>query len=567
MDRLDNAKRPAKRSLPLRWMVLLPFLVQISVAVGLTGYLSIRNGQAAISDMAKKLEQSGSKQVEQHLNSYLTLPPKINQVNINAIEAGDLNLQDLRKVGQSFCSQMQNFDIGYISFANPQGNFIGVERLDDGNLLINEQSANTQGKLDVYATKPNCDRAAKTATKDDYQPLEESWYADAAKVGKPIWSSIYNWDDKPEVISVSASYPIYTNDRKLRGVLSIDLILTQISTFLKGLKVSSGARTFLIERDGFLIATSTDEQPYKLAGGKAQRLKAVDSKDAVIRSATQKLTSQFQKLGAIKGESSLETTIDGQRHFLHVSPWQDNLGLDWLIVVAVPESDFLGQVENNTRQTIILCFLALVGATIVGIFTSRWIVKPIQQLSQASNQLANGDWQTEVPASNIAEINSLARSFSRMKQQIQAQMSGLTQDKQALQEQVADQNQTMTQILRLLQEGQGTGSDQQFELGKMLGTLSKQIKYPVLSMQKELKNANQDIQVILEQLQSYQDNLEKLPPELRDSLADHDVNLLIQDLKKRLSVMDASTARIDDISDNLKSFVQQIDASKSPAQR
>jgi HAMP domain-containing protein len=549
------------RSIPLRWMVLVPFLIQICAAVGLTGYLSIRNGQQAINDLARKLEQASSKRVEQHLNSYLSLPPKLNQINVNGIDAKTLDMQDFRKVGQVLCNQMQNFDVGYISFANPQGQFLGIERLDNGNLLINEQSAATQSKLDVYRTTSKCDRDAKVETKSDYQPLEESWYTDAVKAGKPIWSSIYNWDDKPEVISVSASYPLYNSDRKLQGVLSIDVILTQLGNFLKTLKVSPAARTFLIERDGLLIASSANEAPYKLVSNKAERLKAIDSKDKVIRGATQKLFEQFKQLNSVKGEQSVEVTIEGERHFLHVSPWQDALGLDWLIVVAVPESDFLGQVQANTRQTILLCFLALIGAIGVGILTSRWLVKPIQQLSLASNDLAKGNWETTAPASNITEINALARSFNWMTQQLKSQMSGLAQDKQALQDQVDDQNQTLSEMLKMLRNGQGNQAEQEFEIGKMLGGLSNRIKYPVLSMQKELKHANQDLEVLLTHLQSYQRNLAKLPPELQTQMAGDDLTALIQDLQKRLSVVDAGAAKIDDLSDNLRVFVRQIDES------
>jgi adenylate cyclase len=550
---LATPMRSLSPSIPLRWMVLVPFLVQICAAVGLTGYLSIRNGQQAVNDLAIKLEQANSKRVQQHLDSYLSLPPRMNQMNVNAIEFGDLNLQDLGKVGRTLCSQMQNFDVGYISFANPQGSFIGVERLDTGSLLINEQSPSTGGKLDVYGTTPKCDRATKTETKPDYNPLEENWYSDAAKQGKPIWSSIYNWDDKPEVMSVSASYPLYTSDRQLRGVLSIDVILTQLSTFLQNLKVSPSSRTFLIERDGLLIASSANEQPYRLVNAKAERLKAVDSKDAVIRGATQKIAEDFQQFSSIHRDHSLETTIDGQRHFLHVQPWQDKLGLDWLIVVAVPESDFLGQVQANTRQTVVLCFLALLGTIAVGIVTSRWIIRPIQRLSQASKGLAEGKWRV-IPESNIAEIGALARSYNTMGQQLQAQMSDLTQDKEALESQVADQNQTLNQMLKMMQSGQAS----QKPLGKMLGTISNRIKFPVLSMRKELKGANQDVQVILEQLQAYEVNLSQLPPELSSQLASSDMNLIIQDLQKRLSVIDASTNRIDNVSDNLKSFVRQM---------
>lgn len=43
------------------------------------------------------------------------------------------------------------------------------------------------------------------------------------------------------------------------------------------------------------------------------------------------------------------------------------VGLVWLIVVIVPETDFMAQINANTRTTILLCFAALVGSTVIGI--------------------------------------------------------------------------------------------------------------------------------------------------------------------------------------------------------
>ncbi len=44
------AKVSAK--LPLRTVLVIPFVVQIFAAVGLTGYLSFKNGQKAVDDLA-----------------------------------------------------------------------------------------------------------------------------------------------------------------------------------------------------------------------------------------------------------------------------------------------------------------------------------------------------------------------------------------------------------------------------------------------------------------------------------------------------------------------------------
>lgn len=58
---------------------------------------------------------------------------------------------------------------------------------------------------------------------------------------------------------------------------------------------------------------------------------------------------------------------------MQVTPWKDKWGLDWLVVVVVPESDFMEQINANTRTTILLCLGALGVAIALGIYTSRWI--------------------------------------------------------------------------------------------------------------------------------------------------------------------------------------------------
>jgi hypothetical protein len=80
--------------------------------------------------------------------------------------------------------------------------------------------------------------------------------------------------------------------------------------------------------------------------------------------------------------------LNARHQFVQVTPWQDEFGLDWLVIVVVPESDFMAQINANTRTTILLCFAALGVASVLGIYTSRWIARPILRLSQASKAIA-----------------------------------------------------------------------------------------------------------------------------------------------------------------------------------
>ncbi|MDM9384773.1 hypothetical protein QUB80_29385 [Chlorogloeopsis sp. ULAP01] len=54
-------KNPKK--LPLCLILVVPFVLQIFVAVGLVGYLSFKNGQKAVNDLTDQLIDKASQQV------------------------------------------------------------------------------------------------------------------------------------------------------------------------------------------------------------------------------------------------------------------------------------------------------------------------------------------------------------------------------------------------------------------------------------------------------------------------------------------------------------------------
>jgi PAS domain S-box-containing protein len=452
LNRLVSKVSP---KVPLGTVLIVPFVLQIFAAVGLTGYLSFRNGQQAVNKLVTQLQIEQSDRIDTHLDTYLATPNQINQINLDALELGLLDLNNFQTTGRYFWKQMRTFDVGYISFGNKDGEFIGVERLDNGSLLINEVSKSNPGKLFVWATDNQGNRT-KVQELKNWEPRKEAWYVDAVKAGKPLWSQIYQWEDKPEVISISSSYPVYNKTKTIAGVLSIDLLLSQISQFLNEIKVSKSGQTFILEGDGLLVASSSTEAPFRVVDGKAKRLRASDSKEPLIRLTTQYLTKHYKNLSEINTTQQLKLTLEGQRQFVQVTPWRDKLGLDWLIVVVVPESDFMQEINANTRTTILLCIAALILATIIGIFTSRWIVKPILRLNASAKALALGQWEQTVEMKRSDELGELAKSFNSMAKQLQesfATLEAKNAEMRGLNEALTQSESRLTQFLEAVPVG------------------------------------------------------------------------------------------------------------------
>ncbi len=416
------------RLFSLRLVLILPFVAQIFAAVGLVGYLSYRNGQKAVNNLAAQLRNEVTGRTKQHLDKYLASPKEINKINLAALEVGLVSLQDFERLGRFFWKQMQIYNVGYINFGDPGGGFIGVERISDNQFEILEDKPDPQNPsrrvLSTYSTDNQGNRQQLIRTRSGVILNQEDWYTVAVRAGRPLWTNIYQWSDKPEVLSISASYPVYRGNQLL-GVFGTDLIVSQIKEFLNELQGEKSGQVFIMERSGLLVASSGKTKAYQVKNGKVDRIAATESEDLLLRATAEKITGQFPGLSDIQASQRLDFNFDRENYFVQVTPYQDELGLDWLIVVTVPESAFMTEINANNRTTIALSLLSLAIATCLGIYTSRWIAKPILRLVQSSKAMSQGDLDQQVEGGNIREIKILSQSFNHMAAQLKTAFTGL----------------------------------------------------------------------------------------------------------------------------------------------
>jgi hypothetical protein len=218
------------KGFPLRLILVLPFVLQVVGAVGLVGYLSFKNGQQAVNDIAERLMDKSSNLVSERLDNYLATPQKINQINLNAIALGLLDLKDFKTAGHYLWKQMQAYpDFTYNAYALKAGEFAGAGKFLDGQgVTVDEQSSATNWKNYIYTTDSHGNRTKVAVVYSDYDPRTESWYKDAIKAGKPIWGSVYDWDGETLAgyLSITATAPIYNTKNQLVGAM-----LGRLSTY------------------------------------------------------------------------------------------------------------------------------------------------------------------------------------------------------------------------------------------------------------------------------------------------------------------------------------------------
>jgi HAMP domain-containing protein len=417
------------RALPLQLVLIIPFVLQIFGAVGLVGYLSFKNGEKAVHDLTERLMDRTSSEVNHHLEDYLAIPHQLNYINANALRMGLLDTRDRKAIAKYFWHQMQSYDVTYISLNLTNGAGTGAARYDGKTVTLDDTAPKTPSlpkNSTTYSTDSEGNPVQPILTAS-WDGLNEPVYTEPVKAGKPTWVRIYTYYDPayPPYIAASAGQPVYDARQNLLGVVAVDLHLLKLSEFLQTLDIARSGKVFILERDGMLVANSGQEKPFTVVNHEIKRLKASESSNPVIQAIAKQLQPRLANFPSSAETQKLKLAIQGESHRVHLVPWSDRYGLKWWVVMVVPESNFMAQINANTQTTILLCLGALGLATLSGILTARWIANPINKLNQASQAMAAGDLEQTVQQGSIQELNLLARSFNHMAGQLRESFTAL----------------------------------------------------------------------------------------------------------------------------------------------
>ncbi len=491
---LNFSARIAKR-LPLRTTLVVPFVVQIVAAVSLVGYLSFRNGQEAVSDLANQLQHEVARRIEDRLGDFLAVPHKITEINAREATLGQLDLSNERQLEQQFWQQSQLFpSTSYIYVGTAAGEFSGAEQVENSRPRVAYWRQDLpNGEFRTYLTDATGERTTIFSVVPDYDLFGRPWYQAAEAVKRPTWGEIYVWSAPYPNVALPAVRPFYNENGELAAVFAVDLSLLSIGEFLSTLEIGDSGEVFIVERDGMLVSSSTNDPPFIETESGQERLPAERSNSHLIRATVDFLDSKFSELSLINREQQLSFTVDRTRQLVQVTPYRDRYGLNWLIVVVVPEADFMAQIHENTRTTIRLCLIALAIATVVGIFTARWISRPILRLNQAAREIAAGQLDQNVRTPSIRELRDLAGSFNSMAQQLRKSFAALADRNRDLEQARADLALANEQLEDKVEER----TAQLVQANAEIAALNQRLKAENLRMSAELEVAKELQEIVL----------------------------------------------------------------------
>ena len=426
--------------------MILPFILQLTVGIGTIGYFSFQNEQKVANDFSNKLRSNAIDSLKREISDYLQAPMQAVKLNIQARKSNPIDTGISSEIIQQFRQLANVFSvISDLNVGDSSGNYIGLVRQSDNDFILKitkEFPKQNWYRLDNNGVLGNLFKIER-----DYDPRSQQWYQKAIATQSLTWTDIYASSDRNN-LSISATQAVFAQEGKPQYAIAASLNLSKICDILEKNRLSASSQTFVVDRSGFLVATSNKDPLFKIEPadqvgnpqGKLGRLRAIDSSNSLVRETFAATNKRFENIqsaernadkNADKNAERLEIVLNKkagnqiadkknstEKHFVEIFPYRDAAGLDWYIFVVIPESDIRSQSNANSISLVWICVIVLGILIVLGIQTSRWVVQPIFQLRDASLAIAAENFYQRLPHSRIEEINTLSIAIDQMRQQV-----------------------------------------------------------------------------------------------------------------------------------------------------
>lgn len=252
-----------------------------------------------------------------------------------------------------------------------------------------------------------------TVREADFEYFERSWYQAAMQLDKTCWIDPFS-DFNEGAINFEdavASYcvPLRPNGKHIEGILAADFAFSRLAeTVLASEHPFPSAYYMLLGSDGRILIHPDSKQLFK----------------KTIFSATDSL--QHPDVIALG-----QAMTAGQQGIMHVQKEEIRYHVcyapvpntNWSLALVCPDDEILS--DYNHLKHIILTII-IVGLLLIMLITAnivRMNIKPIYQLLTATQRIADGHYDEEIPISNRKDtVSQLQNAFAAMQKSIVTHM-------------------------------------------------------------------------------------------------------------------------------------------------
>ncbi len=453
----NNDKVIYKPGISIRNFLIIPFAILISTIIASLTYLSFQKGNDAVEQIKIKIRERTLVELKTRVSEYINTAHRLNKATENFISKGHLNINNPIALQDFFWNQLKvHENVNYIYFGYKDGGIVLIAKRTDGTFVVRQtdivEGKFTPGVSKVYSLDIKGNRSKLIRTRSHFDSRTRPWFKAATNHRGPIWTQVYPFFLE-NALGITAALPLYNHEDKLLGVISTDILLTTFNKVLKQFKPGKHSEVFIVEKNGKLIASTADEQPFYEHQKKLIRIKADQSKSPVIKAAYSRY-SNFIPEDKPKSSvaQSFDVNVEGKQHLVEIFPFKDQNGIDWLIGLTVSEQDILGPGKETLYLIIYLGIGALFLSVILCIILGQSLSFPLLRLQEVVANLSEGEKKTYARASSITELNSLASSFNTMADKVKQSVAELERKNADLNSEIKSRHLTEKKLRNLKDE-------------------------------------------------------------------------------------------------------------------
>lgn len=469
-------------------------IVALIMIIGLTtlGYFINSVVKEEITLLAKQRNKNITKAVQSQINAFLEESKKI--VNYTAEETNfkNLNKPEIKKTLTNIGKEYSQFNLIYMGTKN-------------GELL----------------TYPNADLG------DDFDPRNRGWYKDALNSNSSIWTDTYTDAATGELI-ITITKKVVNDKGQISGVIGGDISLKQISTLINETKVGETGNTFLVNKEGQLLAHPNQN--------------LIENNFNV--------SNWFNLKDLLNSNNTVfEYQNENKKMLASYLPIEEIGGT---VFAQIPTEEAYQANQKILKTTTILSIIVLIvllGAIIL--YISKQVIKPILKYSEEMDKVAKGNLNASVEVNRKDELGSLGNSFNLMVkdlkhlvQNIKNTSEDVTETSKTLDVSSKEVGNTSEQVAMSIQEV-ATGADSQ----------AKSVENVSLNIQKlvdSLNNLNQNNQKV----QNYTDDMNVVTNEGSQKM--DNLNQQMENIVEAMRTVSTDIAELQSISDEIKSIIDLI---------
>ncbi|MCZ6785665.1 MAG: hypothetical protein O7E54_00730 [Planctomycetota bacterium] len=417
-----------KKRISIRTSLARNLTLLILVPAGILILTSRDVAGKALDALSHKIIEANARETVRKLNEFFEPPAQSLQMLADWARLRPFGIDpgDTHALNEIFVPIMKRFpQISSINMGDSEGNGYMV-MIVEGGWRNRIARASTWSKTLWESWEDFTLRPRQWWQEDDYDPRGQPWFLSAVGGDGVFWTEPYQFRTTRE-LGITASVRVRHKDGRVQ-IIAFDMLLEDLSNFTRSLAVADNGRVIIttdgdpdVEDSGFqTIGLPRDPRFDSPEARKEAFLKIpadlgipmlVDAAEA----ARERYKQEHRQAGSFPFPSKDEIWWAGIR------PYQLGEGHVFWILIAVPETDLLGDIYAE-RVRIIGVILATLGIALwIGFVTARSYSRPLKDLVAATDRLQTLDLKDKIEVdTKLEEVGQLADSSERARSAIES---------------------------------------------------------------------------------------------------------------------------------------------------